>query len=46
MQKKIKKRYNNTITHKEYNVSDLPYTKYLEEKGVCAIMYFRKNSKK
>ena len=44
MQKKIKSRYINKITHKEYNLRYLPYGYYLEENGICAFINVKKNN--
>lgn len=43
MQKKTVKRYSNRLKYKEYNISHLPYTKEIEDIGICVIF---KTSKK
>lgn len=43
MQKKIIKRYTSRSKYKEYKISHIPYSHFIEEKGVCAIF---KTSKK
>jgi len=37
MQKKIIKRYTNRSKYIEYKISDMPYSNFVEEKGICAI---------
>lgn len=43
MQKKIKPRYIGSIYQKEHSLKTLPNSKEIEDRGIGAIIFFKKN---